>query len=323
MTGRTRVVVFVAVCAVLALVAAGAVGVGIRRSVEEPAVVVPPGAAAPGALLFLDEPDAGQVGRLSWADPGWRTPTSEPPRHATGLRCSRAYAAAGRGICVTPKGSGFVARLFDATFRPVGDLPLAGTPSRARVSPDGRYGAVTTFVTGDSYADDDFSTRTVLIDMQGGVIVSDLEKFRTTRDGTVVDAPDVNYWGVTFEADGNRFYATLGYGDATYLVHGDVAARTAEVVHDNVECPSLSPDGSRVAFKKLVGDEWHFTVLDLASGQETPLAEPGAIDEQLEWLDDRTVAYGTALAEVWSVPADGSGAPQRLLTSAQSPAAVR
>ena len=40
-------------------------------------------------------------------------------------------------------------------------VALAGVPSRARVSGDGRYGATTSFVSGDSYAKPGaFSTRT-------------------------------------------------------------------------------------------------------------------------------------------------------------------
>lgn len=35
-------------------------------------------------------------------------------------------------------------------------------------------------------------------------------------------------------------------------MRGDVTARTLTTVHRNVECPSLSPDGTRVAYKKRV-----------------------------------------------------------------------
>ena len=48
--------------------------------------------------------------------------------------------------------------------------PLTGLPSRARVSEDGRYGAMTVFVTGDSYLESStaFSTRTYVVDMASG-----------------------------------------------------------------------------------------------------------------------------------------------------------
>lgn len=74
---------------------------------------------------------------------------------------------------------------------------------------------------------------------------------------------------MTFTPDARTFYATLGTGGETLLVTGDVDARTVEVIEDNVECPSLSPDGRRVAFKHREGGltgpiTWRLWVLDLA-----------------------------------------------------------
>ena len=47
------------------------------------------------------------------------------------------------------------------------------------------------------------------------------------------------------------------------------------MVRDNVECPSLSPDGTRLVFKKRTDPEspreWRLAVLDLASMQESPV----------------------------------------------------
>ena len=245
----------------------------------------------------------------------------------TALRCLRVHYAAGRGICVTPSKTGatFEAAIFDDRFRVLGTIGLEGAPSRARVSPDGRYGTVTTFVGGHSYAEPgQFSTATVLIDMEKRKPIANLEKFAVTRDGKAIDAPDVNYWGVTFTPDSNRFYATLGTGSKTYLIEGDVRARTARTVRENVECPSVSPDGTRIAYKKLVGAPagWRLHVLDLRTMRDTPVADERPIDDQVEWLDDRRLLYG-ASQQVWEAPADGSGAPRRFLTAAESPAVVR
>ena len=48
------------------------------------------------------------------------------------------------------------------------------------------------------------------------------------------------------------------------------------MIHENVECPSLSPDGTRIAYKKrdrLDPAPWQLTVLDLATMRETPLGD--------------------------------------------------
>jgi Tol biopolymer transport system component len=139
-------------------------------------------------------------------------------------------------------------------------------------------------------------------------------------------AEDFNFWGVTFMPDdSNEFYATLRSAGATYLVRGDVAARTMTVLQTNVECPSLSPDGTRIAYKKLIGDvlgQWRLHVLDLATMTETALAETRNIDDQAEWLDNDTVLYGDG-ASIWSVPSDGRGEPTLFISDALSPAIVR
>ena len=200
-------------------------------------------------------------------------------------------------------------------------VELPGIVSRARVSPDGRWGAATGFVTGHSYRDKGFSTSTYLLDMTDGSVVTDLETFTVTRDGRTIDSVDFNFWGVTFARDGDRFYATLGTAGKTYLVEGSVGTRRMRVLHEGVECPSLSPDGTRVAYKERVGDAWRLSVLDLATMRETPLAETRSVDDQAEWLDDGHVLYGLG-GHVWRVRADGRGRPSRFLADALSPAVV-
>jgi hypothetical protein len=138
---------------------------------------------------------------------------------------------------------------------------------------------------------------------------------------------------VTFARDDNRFYATLGTGGRTHLVEGDLAGRRVRVLRANVECPSLSPDGRRLVFKKRIQGRgpvvWRLHALDLATLAETPLAETRSVDDQVEWLDDRRVLYalgdpgGTASTDTWVVPADGGGHPALLTRGAFSPAVVR
>ncbi len=111
---------------------------------------------------------------------------------------------------------------------------------------------------------------------------------------------------------------------------GDIAARRLVVLRSGVECPSVSPDGTRIAFKKrhigaLGRVEWQLSVLDLTTLVDHPLAETRSVDDQAEWLDDNTVLYGlprassgTPAYDTWSVPADGGGRPARMLPGAYS-----
>jgi hypothetical protein len=62
--------------------------------------------------------------------------------------------------------------------------------------------------------------------------------------------------------------------------------------------------------------------MDVATLRDWPVAEARSVDDQAEWLDDEHVLYGVDNG-VWSVPADGTGEPERLLDSADSPAVVR
>jgi hypothetical protein len=244
----------------------------------------------------------------------------------TGLVCERVHFAFDRGLCLMPRqnvlGQAVNARIFGTDFRPVASVRLEGLQSRTRVSAKGRYGAATTFVTGHSYLDSGFSTHTALIDLRRNAILTDLEKFTVTREGEPFKAIDFNFWGVTFTRDERRFYATLSTGGKIYLIEGDVHTRRAKVVAEGVECPALSPDETRVAYKSRTGDGWRLHVLDLESGKKTALAETRSVDDQVEWLDDDRILYGY-ISDIWVVPADGGGEPEIFVRDALSPAVVR
>ena len=254
----------------------------------------------------------------------------------TNLSCLRVYAGGDTGLCLTSATTGtkteWWAELFDAQFHDVQKFPLSGEPSRVRVSPDGHLAAATVFESGHSYAEHGFSTRTTLDHLTARVGLGDLEQFVSKRNGQLFKAEDFNFWGVTFARDGNTFYATLDTAGVSYLVRGDARGKTLEVLRPNVECPSLSPDNSRIAFKKRVGARsmgwWQVAVLNLDTMAETVLnSETHSVDDQVEWLDDERVVYhltnGTTAADLWALRADNSSPPELLLRSAYSPAVIR
>ena len=257
-------------------------------------------------------------------------------RAAAGLACERVSFSRERGICLQADRGVFTsykAAIFDRGFNIVRTFKLDGSPSRTRVSPDGRVGTITVFVGKDlGYTSSTFSTRTLLIDMASGDVLTDLEQFTTWRNGARFKGADFNFWGVTFARDSNVFYASLRSQATTYLVRGDLGLRKLTVLHENVECPSLSPDNRLIAFKKRVGPQpeaWRLYILDLATMNERPVAaETRFIDDQAEWLDDAHVLYGvprqgTATTDAWLAPIDGAGPARVFLEEAESPIVVR
>ncbi len=296
-------------------------GVGIGRGLNSPAV--PQQAALPSTpfLLFRNTELGDHYGKLSAVE----LPGISRPRIDLGLSCERSYFAGGWGVCLTAERGVFTSYkgfLFDESLRARFNIPLQGIPSRTRVSPDGRYAAVTVFVSGDSYAPGTFSTRTEVFRTADGTRVAELERFSVERDGAPFRAVDFNFWGVTFAKDPGKIYATLATGGNNFLIEGDLPSQHARIIHSAVECPSLSPDNRRVAFKRLAKAGWQIYVMELATGTETPLTEQHSVDDQVEWLDDQHLLYGLG-NDVWTMNADGTGTPTIFLRSAYSPAAVR
>jgi len=284
--------------------------------------------ATTGTILFRDTapgPGFGHIASVPAAHPG-AAPT------ISSTLCDRFYAAQGTAICLQRGGAlpATYADVLDHSLHRVRQVKTAGFPNRARVSASGRMVSWTMFVQGDSYLSDDFSTRTAVLDTRTGRLVDDVESIPLTLDGKPYHAADVNYWGITFAGDDNTFYATVRTGGRTYLVQGDYKSWTARTLRENVECPSLSPDGTRIVFKKRVNAganrPWRLYVLDLRTMAETPLAEEHSVDDQAAWLDGSTVMYGRPRQsggdwDVWAVPADGTGAPRVLIPDASSPTA--
>jgi len=272
--------------------------------------------------------DYGKVASVSLDDPGGT-------RSVSTQLCDRVYSTPKLTMCLTTDAgivTTWTAVQFGATGEQEQSWSLPGAPSRVRISANSQFVAETSFVTGVSYAGVGFATETIIA-TAAGESYGNIEQFTLLVDDEEVTAADRNIWGVTFADDDRHFYATAASSGSTWLVHGDLIEKTLTSVHENAECPSLSPDGTRVAFKKNTGTlnspDWRIAVLDLTSMIETVLPEDRSVDDQVEWLDDATLLYGLPRtdvvgdSDVWSIPADGSGMPTLFIPHAWSPSVVR
>lgn len=339
---RARILGFAALCLVCALGA----GAYVRHALQR--VPAPPDTATDGAAAVAAAGAPGLDGQSSplllfrntSVDPSYGKLAVAPLENVADRRivpvlsCERVDYAAGRGVCLTASRgvtTTYAAIVFDQHFQPLFTLPLGGVPSRVKVARDGSVAAVSVFVTGHSYAGADFSTLTSVIDLQHGTyVVPNFEQLKVWNGAQPFEAVDRNFWGVTFARNPDTFYATVASAGRTHLIRGTVTDRQARVLRDDVECPSLSPDNTRLAFKLRVEDQqgpvrWRLAVLDLDTLEYTPLAETRSVDDQVTWLDDEHIMYalpaadsGSAEMNTWVVGADGTGEPRLLVQQAYS-----
>lgn len=244
-------------------------------------------------------------------------------------KCKRVHAApSGETICLGlgPNLVDYRAIFLSADYKRGAWAPVHGVPDRARVSPDGRYAAYTVFDAEESFgyfeSAGDFTVYTRILDTATGRTVRRLEDLDIRRDGKSIGTDEDELWGVTF-GEGGRFYATAMNRGSFYLIEGNVASERARVIRRRVECPALSPDGTRIAYKRRIAgtNRWRFHVLDLATGETNALAERRSIDDQPEWLGDDWIVYSDD-DDVFAARADGSGEAIRLVGRATSPAAL-
>lgn len=236
--GMTRRIVLALIGALV--LATVAIGYGAFAAARQPTPVAATGALSltgPRIMFRSTAPDSkGQVAFVAKDNPGG-------PRSVSALTCLRVYAAGGTGTCLRQDGAlaTFQIAILDKNLNVQKAIPLVGVPNRTRVSGDGRLVAWTVFVAGDSYNHGRFSTRAGLIDLKTEDMIDSLEFLSVTLDGHPYTAPDLNFWGITFAADDNTFYATMSTAGQRYLAQGDIATKSVHTIARNVECPSLSP----------------------------------------------------------------------------------
>ncbi|WP_394768417.1 TolB family protein [Lacisediminihabitans sp.] len=336
---RARLIIAAAITVILLGGAIIYAAVAFTNYERRQATPTAPQAAARSSVAFDGSPRI--VFRNTTPDSGYGLVASvalsapSGARSVTSVPCDRVYATTKHSMCLRiDRGvvTTFSANLLDSAGKTVHSWPLPGIPSRTRISPDSKLVGFTAFVTGAAYGSVGFSTETQIASTAGHDF-GNLEDFALIVDGARNTATDRNFWGVTFTSNDNEFYATAASAGHTWLVRGDLAARTLTAIRESAECPSVSPDGRRVAYKKNVSTTasayWSIAVLDLATGRETVLPEKQNVDDQVEWLDDSTILYGLARpnaegdSDVWSIDADGATAPMRILQHAWSPSVVR
>ncbi|CAL8976148.1 hypothetical protein CELL_02236 [Cellulomonas sp. T2.31MG-18] len=267
-------------------------------------------------------------------------PLTDPagPRAFTDAACDQLDTVGTTTVClrvVRDVVTRYESAVLDASWRPTVTWPLPGVPSRSRISPDGGLVATTAFITEQACSKAGSSTET-RIHRADGTDLGNLEEWALTVDGKPYTATDRNFWGVSF-VDDETFYVTAASqsANATWLVRGTVSARTLTAVRTGGEYPSVSPDGTRVAYKKLLRTDagqkvWAFAVLTLGTGTETVYDATAGTDDQAQWLDDTTILYGLARADepgttdVWSLDVGTLAArPTLFIPGAWSPAVVR
>ena len=293
---------------------------GLQQVLSQPHIVFR--STAPG-------PTYGRLAAAPLSDPGGG-------RAVTTTTCERVAATRSDAICLqADRGvvSSYDAVVLDGRLQQqTAKVSLNGVPSRTKLSSDGSRFSTTVFTAGHGYNTIGFSTETIVYD-KNGRSRGNLEKaFKVSVDGKRVTASDLNVWGVTFVPGKKptRFYATVATGGHTWLARGDLTKKTLTSLRKDAECPSLSPDGRTVVYKKRAGSPitWRFHVLDLATGEERPLSETRSVDDQAEWLDDSHVMYGvqragSAESDVWVADVSGASKPTVLIKDAWSPSVVR
>ncbi len=301
---------------------------------ETPTAVpeIEPGIApTPGEVLVVNRTPGDDYGRLAIRH-------TDGTRTLLERRCLRMHLAADHGVCVSrDEGTDplFTTTFFASTNPDVEikSYPSA-LPSRARISPEGTFSAVTAFVSGGSYEDVGAEATTI-------VTIDEIESTRLVRGGNQLEVIadevkyqdlDAQYWGMSF-ADEDEFYITGFYGDEAEVMHGTLTDMTVEPTGWVGSCPSLSPDGKTLVFKETTPNGFQLVAVDLESQTTWKMGEARSVNDQVEWLDNDTILYalhpegGDTPVEpqydIWMLDIAEGSEPVLFLANADSPAVAR
>ena len=289
-------------------------------------------APAQGEVLVINRVPGDDYGRLAI-------------RHADGTRtlldrkCMRVHFAAEHGVCLS-QNDGIVPTFTTTFFESVNPnveikaYPSA-LPSRARISPDGTFSAVTAFVTGTSYVDIGTETTTIVTidEIESTRLLRGLAQFPINSDEARYRNLDPQYWGMTF-VDEDEFYITGYYGQEPEVMRGWIDEMVLEPTGWVGSCPSLSPDGKTLVFKEMLPNgTFELVAVDLETNDKWKLGETRSVDDQVEWLDNDTILYalhpdgadGAVQPEfdIWMIDIAEGSEPVLFLPNADSPAVAR
>ena len=188
------------------------------------------------------------------------TPLAEGDRlpTVTALSCERLHFSVDRGVCLTAERGMFTsygATVFDSDFQTLHRLRLGGLPGRGARHPRR-----------SSRGHHRVRERALL----RGAATSDTHvvhrpphwRARAREHGDVHGAARRRHHpGSGLQLLGGHLLRETAIGSTrrsgragqTYLIEGNLEPREARVVRGGVECPALSPDNTRVAFKKRTG----------------------------------------------------------------------
>ena len=109
-------------------------------------------------------------------------------RYISALACARVHFGGGVGLCLTDEARGATVRhavyIFDRAFARGRRIDLGGTPTRVRVSPNGKLAAITMYA--EEHTPDGgerLATRALVFDLAGGDVILDLRDVTIDSSG--------------------------------------------------------------------------------------------------------------------------------------------